>query len=466
MDGSESLDVPMNEWHEAEQQVERAHELYEAGRWDEAEAALRQAIAVNPYQPEWQFNLGLTLEAAGRLEDALGAFRSSYELSDNGDPQSAMIMGSTLIELDRPEEAIAWLERTLELAPSNVDAHVHLIDALALVGRHEDAEVHFYMAVQLSPENASAHAALAESLLDRREYDRAVWCLREAARLDPYLPRVHARLAKACAETGRIERARQLYLRELRRNPGDIDTIVDLGRLLMDMNRLPEAGEKLRRALELEPDHLEAHMSLGELAQMSGDRALARRHFDVVVRLSPSYGGARLSLARLLLEDRQRGDHERACVLLREEAALAQHETRETDPEDLEELLGLLLDAQITQQAHLVAHRLVQRRPGDPVSHHLLSVTQFGLGFVPDGVMSCRRALRLRPTFVAPMHNLAVAHLRRGEISRARYWVRQGLHIDPEDRGLRRLRTQLRVRTARAIVESLGLFARRSRRGR
>jgi len=457
----------MNEWHEAEQQVERAHELYEAGRWDEAEAALRQAIAVNPYQPEWQFNLGLTLEAAGRLEDALGAFRSSYELSEKGDPQSAMILGSTLIELDRPEEAIEWLERSLELAPANVDAHVHLIDALALVGRHEDAELHFYMAVQLSPESAPAHAALAESLLDRREYDRAVWCLREAARLDPYLPRVHARLAKACAETGRIERARQLYLRELRRNPGDIETIVDLGRLLMDMNRLTEAGEKLRRALELEPDHVEAHMSLGELAQMSGDRALARRHFDVVVRLSPTYGGARRSLARLLLEDRERGDYERACVLLREEAAHAQHEDREdANPEELEDLLGLLLDAQIMQQAFAVAQRLVQRRPGDPMGHHLLSVTQFGLGMVADGVMSCRRALRLRPTFVPPMHNLAVAHLRRGEISRARYWVRQGLAIEPEDRGLRRLRTSLRVRTARAVVESLGLLVRRSRSDR
>ncbi len=49
--------------------------------------------------------------------------------------------------------------------------HVHLIDAFALLGRHEEAEVHFYMAVH-QPE--CPRRGLAESLLDRQEYDRAV----------------------------------------------------------------------------------------------------------------------------------------------------------------------------------------------------------------------------------------------------------------------------------------------------
>ena len=164
----------MNDWHNAEEQVERAHELYEAGRWDEAEAALRQALAVNPYQAEWQFNLGLTQEAAGRLDDAVKAFRAAFELSEESDPQAALILGATLIDLDRAKESIQWLERALELSPASVDAHVHLIDAFALLEKHDDAELHFYMAIQLNPNHPGAHAALAESLLDRKEFDRAV----------------------------------------------------------------------------------------------------------------------------------------------------------------------------------------------------------------------------------------------------------------------------------------------------
>jgi tetratricopeptide (TPR) repeat protein len=455
----------MNDWHNAEEQIERAHELYEAGRWDEAEAALRQALSVNPYQAEWQFNLGLTLEAAGRLEDALNAFQASFELSDESDPQSALILGVTLIDLDRAKESIEWLERSLELAPTNVDAHVHLIDAFALLERHDDAELHFYMAIQLNPHHAGAHAALAESLLDRKEFDRAVWCLREAARLDPNIPRVHARLARAYSETGRLERARQLYLRELRQNPGDIETIVDLGRLLIDMNRLSEAGEKLRRALELEPDHTEAHMSLGELSLLTGERELARRHFDVVTRLDASYGGARRRLAAVLLEDRARGDQDRAGVLLREETTSLEREPSSYETEEIEELFGQLLDAGLFSEAKRTAERLIERKPCDAASHHSLSVAQFGLGMVAEGVSSSRRALRLRANYVAPMHNLAVAHLRRGEINRSRYWVKQGLAIEPEDRGLRRLRTYLRVHAVRNAMQNLGLFTRLSRRG-
>ena len=68
----------MSEWQEAEQHVERAHELYEAGRWEEAESELRHAIAMNPYQAEWQFNLGLTLDAAGRHKEAADVFREAY----------------------------------------------------------------------------------------------------------------------------------------------------------------------------------------------------------------------------------------------------------------------------------------------------------------------------------------------------------------------------------------------------
>ena len=70
----------MSDWTEAEKHVERAHEHYEAGRWNDAETELREALALNPYRAEWHFNLGLTLEAAGRFEDAIRAFRDAHEL--------------------------------------------------------------------------------------------------------------------------------------------------------------------------------------------------------------------------------------------------------------------------------------------------------------------------------------------------------------------------------------------------
>ena len=468
----------MNDWQDAERHVERAHELYELGRWDEAESALREALSLNPYQSEWHFNLGLTLAASGRTADALGAFRQAHDLGEPTDTQAALETAAALLDLERPEEAVEWLELVLERDAESVDAHVQLIDACAVLSRHEDAELHFYLALQIEPESAAAHSAMAESLIDRREFDRAAWCLREASRFDPLLPRVFSRLAYTYALTGRYERARQLYLRELRNNPGDADAIVDLARLLIDMNRPAEASEKLRRALELVPDHADAHFALGEIADEAGDLDAARQHFGVVTKLDPGYPGARRRLARILIDLGRRGDEQAARVHARQELAdlrrsvVANPDTGPDAGQDkvpdltrVRDLTELLLDMGLYEDATIAARMLVDARRTDATSHHLLGVAQFASGRAGEGIESARRAVRLRPDFVAPMHNLAVAYLRRGELSRARYWVDLGLTHDHDDRGLRRLRAYLRVHAIRARFDAILLMFRGSRKG-
>src|SRR3989442_14446633 len=82
----------MSEWFDAEQHVERAHEHFEAGRWEDAESELRLALSMNPQQAEWHFNLGLTLDAAGRHIDAATSFRSAAELNPE-DAQPLIMTG-------------------------------------------------------------------------------------------------------------------------------------------------------------------------------------------------------------------------------------------------------------------------------------------------------------------------------------------------------------------------------------
>jgi hypothetical protein len=46
---------------------------------------------------------------------------------------------------------------------------------------------------------------------------------------------------------------------------------------------------------------------------------------------------------------------------------------------------------------------------------------------------------------VPAIHNMAVAYTQMRQWNRARYWVRQGLRVEPEDTSLRRLRLKLRL---------------------
>ena len=461
----------MNDWVDAEHHVERAHEYYDAGRWDEAEKELRQALSLNPYQAEWYFNLGLTLEAAGRNIDAALAFENCYKLHkehDQPDANSALLAGLNLIRASKPKESLVWFQNAIDAEPMNINAFVHRIEALTELGQNAEAEETFYLAQQIDPDHGELYAAMADSLLASDHNERAVWCLREAARLDPELPRVQARLAKAYAVSGRLERARQLYLRELRIEPGDIDTLLDIGELLLDMHRHTEAGEKFRRVLELESDQPDAHFLLGELAEIEHRIADALVHYDVVLRLDKTYPGVRRRLARVLVQRNRDEDlprirdmlaHEHRSVLSLSNAQEIIKPIKPMDnnqliarSEELEELGRLLLDAEMINESISVYSEMIANQPTNHRAHHGLSVAMLEADRIDDGINAAKRALEFQPRFIPAMHNLALAYLRQRQWIRARYWVRQAARVDADDPSLRRLRLKLRLHTTLSSV--------------
>ncbi|MEM1185291.1 MAG: tetratricopeptide repeat protein [Planctomycetota bacterium] len=438
----------MNDWVDAERHVERAHELYELGRWDEAESELRTALSLNPYQAEWHFNLGLTLEAAGRHLDAAKAFEDAHGLAET-DVNAAVMVASNLIRADRPERALSWLERAEAADPANVEIYVNRIAALGDLKRFDEAEVAFYLGQERDPEHPELYATMADALLARRNYDKAVWCLREAARLAPDMAGIQARLAEAYAATGRHERARQLYVRELRMNPGDTDTLLDLGDLLADMNRPAEAAEKYRRVLELAPESADGHFALAELAVRARRQDDAVAGLDIVLRLDPAFPLIRQRLAESLLDRDRAGDAARARELLREQAGRIRADDASHELDDLDDLAHLLLDAKMAELALPFFREIVARRPRDAVSRHNLAVALFDLGQTTEAMDLAREALRYDAQFVPAMHNLALAHLRRHQWLHARYWLQRANRLQPDDPHLRRLRLALLVSTLR-----------------
>src|SRR6478672_7288861 len=72
--------IPMTDWDDAERRVERAQELFEQRRWREALDELRAATDINPYNAGWHFNIGLTLDEMERFDEAIAAYRHALEI--------------------------------------------------------------------------------------------------------------------------------------------------------------------------------------------------------------------------------------------------------------------------------------------------------------------------------------------------------------------------------------------------
>jgi tetratricopeptide (TPR) repeat protein len=129
-------------------------------RWEEAVAAYRRVVALDPtYAAAWN-NLGLLLHRLGEYDEA----RRAYEAALAQEPrlaEAAYNLGALEEDLGDAEAAIRHYRRALQLRPDYADAHFNLASALARVGRNADALGHWRRYLELDAGSPWARIARA-----------------------------------------------------------------------------------------------------------------------------------------------------------------------------------------------------------------------------------------------------------------------------------------------------------------
>ncbi len=91
---------------------QQAYERQMSGELDEAIGLYRASIQAHPTAEAHTF-LGWTYSFQGRFDDAIAECRKAIEVDPGfGNPYNDI--GAYLIELERPDDAIPWLERATE----------------------------------------------------------------------------------------------------------------------------------------------------------------------------------------------------------------------------------------------------------------------------------------------------------------------------------------------------------------
>jgi tetratricopeptide (TPR) repeat protein len=123
-----------------------------AGRWPEAEADFKKALALEPEQPLVLNYLGYSwVEMRMHLDEAKAMIERAVELR----PEDGYItdsLGWVLYRLGDYDGAVEWLEKAVALAPVDPVINDHLGDALWMVGRRLEAEFQWRRARSLDPE--------------------------------------------------------------------------------------------------------------------------------------------------------------------------------------------------------------------------------------------------------------------------------------------------------------------------
>ncbi len=109
-------------------------------------------------------NLGLSLERAGQLDDALAAYQQAVKLDQAAakhDEHPYLYLGTLLIKMGRSQQALPILNEGLKLNAARGKLHAQLGKAYANLKQPADAQREMEEAARLDPEDGANHYALA-----------------------------------------------------------------------------------------------------------------------------------------------------------------------------------------------------------------------------------------------------------------------------------------------------------------
>ena len=336
---------------------QKAIELHNNGRLDEAAAIYRQILETAPDNPDVLNLLGLVAQAKGVHIEAIELFYKAIRQT----PQHAPLYFNLGISLDawnKPIEAIDNFKKALELAPDMKEAWNSLATVYRRLGRTEEAQNAYRKALQLDSADIDARTGLALLLPDTNEQiaeleklttlypqaplplfhlaglylgnARAAEALTLAQRAlaeAPYSYEILNLAAFAAAEVRQTAAAEDYFRRSLQifASPA---AAVGLASLLSAENRLEEAEPFFRRALQLDPDNLDAHINYADLLYKQHRLAEALEEYRAAVIINPKIAEVSNNLG-IILKDLQ--EYEQALGLFFNALALKP---------DLEENLG------------------------------------------------------------------------------------------------------------------------------
>jgi tetratricopeptide (TPR) repeat protein len=254
----------------------------QVGYWKNSETLFRHALEVTRNNWLAHYNLGVTLEQQGRLDDAIAHYEQAVRIRrDYADAWNNL--GGVLARLGRVQEAIPRYQQALRIRPDLAEAHYNLGLALKQVGRVQEAISQYEQALKIKPDYADAYNNLGNILWQTGNVEAAITNYQQAVRLKPHLAEAHS----------------------------------NLGIALMRLGRSREAIPHFEQALRYKSDSAEAHYALGLALEQTGNLADAIGHYDQALRIKPDSTEAQNNLAWLLatLEPAEGGDPARAVTL-------------------------------------------------------------------------------------------------------------------------------------------------------
>ncbi|MBJ7313252.1 PEP-CTERM system TPR-repeat protein PrsT [Rugamonas sp. CCM 8940] len=441
--------------------VDIANLHLQAGRIEQAKAALALARKVGPGQLLVVYTQALIDFREGRLAAALeqlqqvlrvapdhmpsvllcgavqlglGAYQQAEQLLDKflaANPRqvyASKLMATVALKNGAPEQALKLIEPLLEPAGAARQSDIELLtlagEAYMRSRRFDKAAAAFEQASELAPQAAMLHAAVGMSRMGMGESGRAIAELERAAGLEPKGGRAGVLLVLTHLRTKNFPKA-LAAVQQLERQQGGNPLVFNLkGGVQLASRDVAGARASFERALTLDPLYLPALENLAQLDLMEKHPEQARQRYEAALRRAPKNAAILGALAKLATAQ---GKPAEARVWLERAAR--------DNPEALAPSLLLAhfyLRGGEQQKALVLAQKLQAGNPSNADTMALLAETQTQTGQHEAAADSLAKLAVLQPASAAVRMRLSTAQLSAGDVDGAMQSLRKALSLQAD----------------------------------
>jgi protein O-mannosyl-transferase len=244
----------------------------QCGMYRDLETLWRTTIQRNPNSWLATYNLGTVLGEQRRVDEAIHYLEKTVEIR----PELADAhynLGCLYLYKKQLDAAISEFLKTIEDEPRHALAYYKLGSALGQKGLIDQAIPNFEKALQIWPACVDAHRGLAEARLQQGRYDDAISQFQQATALQPNVPSDYIYMGNAFLQKGNADQALESFEKALALKP-DYLIYNNVGTALLQKGRLREAIEHFQKSLELQPHYLLAENNLAFIYATASDATL------------------------------------------------------------------------------------------------------------------------------------------------------------------------------------------------
>lgn len=275
------------------------------GKTNEAVAALRRAIKINPQAPSFHANLGEILRQSGKTAEAEKVLEEAVKLEPNN-PQALNNLGIVYYEQRKFRQAIEHYRKAIELRPNMAEALNNLGNALRVTGDVDGAHQAYQEALTHRAVYPEVYNNLGTLLQQDRKFEEAEHALRKAVQQNPRYVEAHNNLAQLLASQKKELDALRILGDTLKFAPKNVQTLLLTAKIQLRRNTLAAAEQAVRLALQQEPENPEALTILGQVLHETDRYEEALEVLSGALEKSPEnpealnfYGVALKSVGRL-----------------------------------------------------------------------------------------------------------------------------------------------------------------------